>query len=274
MLNLLSKWHPEDDPIAIEQYQVLITLVGNLLTKEALEGFLVVCSRFVDEFGGHRTAELEHIFRTDLTTGKEVLVASLEYMNTWVGGMEGYMRDYPVEIIPPRPAFPQLKIIGVERIVPTLYRILDSKRPVSPKDNRSMREYISTYGRLPSVPRQRRPVRRTKPNFHWCSFDTWDNPQTTREALQILPDWSDCSLRATIPTKVVKRSVSIAFNGDRYDPEDRGLRFYKYFYEPIAQDHQELPGGAVQVGIEGAPQVNVLELYDEQRGRWDVVWKR
>lgn len=101
MLNLLTKWHPEDDPIIREQYQVLITLVGNLLTEEALEGFLIVCSRFVDEFGGHRTSELERVFRTDLTTGREALVASLEYMKSWVGGMEKYEQDYPVEIIPP-----------------------------------------------------------------------------------------------------------------------------------------------------------------------------
>lgn len=162
----------------------------------------------------------------------------------------------------------------MERIVPTLYRILDSKRPVSRQDNRSMVEYISTYGRLPGVPRQRHPVRRTKPNFHWCSFEAWDNPQTTREALQILLEWSDCSLRATIDTKAVKRSVYVAFNGDKYEQEDRNLRFYKYFYEPLAQDHPELPGGAVQVGVDGAPRVDVLELYNEKRGRWEVCWKR
>lgn len=274
MMNLLAKWYPEDDPIIQEQCQVLITLVGNLLTEEAFEGFFIVCSRFVDEFGGHRTSELERIFCTDLSTGREALVASLEYMKSWVGGMERFKRDYPVEIIPPRPAFPQLKIIGVEHIVPTLYRILDSKRPVSDKDNRSMIEYISTHGRLPAVPLQRRPVRRTKPNFHWCSYEAWDNPQTTREALQILPKWSDCCLRATVATEAVNRSVYVAFNGDKYDPEDRRLRFYKYFYEPLAQDHPELPGGAVQVGVEGAPPVDMLEQYNEKQNRWKVCWKR
>ena len=33
-------------------------------------------------------------------------------------------------------------------------------------------------------------------------------------------------------------SSYVAFNGDRQDPQNEMLRFYKYFYEPLAQDHE------------------------------------
>jgi len=97
MRHLLTKWHPEDDPISSEQYDVLESIVGDLLTETAVEGFLIVCSRFVDEFGWHRTDELRRVFRTDKAEGKMALVRSLEHMCRWVGGMEGYLHDYPVD---------------------------------------------------------------------------------------------------------------------------------------------------------------------------------
>lgn len=89
MRHLLTKWHPEDDPLSREQYDVLEGLVGKLLTEAAVEGFLIVSSRFVDEFGGHRTAELARIFQTDKPEGKQALIRSLEHMCDWVGGMDG-----------------------------------------------------------------------------------------------------------------------------------------------------------------------------------------
>src|SRR5689334_23073080 len=126
MQHLLTKWHPEDDPLTREQYDVLERLVGGLLTETAVEGFLIVCSRFVDEFGNHRTSELERIFHTDRPEGRCALVQSLEHMCRWVNGMEGYQRDYPVQIIPARPAFPQFRILGIETLSPVIYRVLDS----------------------------------------------------------------------------------------------------------------------------------------------------
>jgi len=64
VLHLLTKWHLEDDPLTMAQVETLLSLLDGLLTEEALEGFLIVCSRFVDEFGNHRTEELANIFQT------------------------------------------------------------------------------------------------------------------------------------------------------------------------------------------------------------------
>ena len=270
----MTKWHPEDDPLSREQYDVLESLVGGLLTEAAVEGFLIVCSRFVDEFGGHRTSELARIFHTDRLEGRQALVRSLEYICRWVGGMAGYERDYPVEIIPARPAFPLFRIVDIETLAPQLYRVFDSTRTVTRDNKEPLADFIARTGHLPAVPKQRRPVRRTKPNFHWCSYEAWETPQATREALQILPAWSDCRLRATVLTQDVRRSAYVAFNGDQYDPEDRKLRFYRYYYEPLAQDHPELPGDAVQIALEGAPSVRSLELFDEAVGEWQLVFER
>lgn len=271
MRHLLTKWHPEDDPISREQYDVLESIVGDLLTETAVEGFLIVCSRFVDEFGWHRTDELRRVFRTDQAAGRVALVRSLEHMCRWVGGMDGYLRDYPVDT---RPAFPQFKILGVETLGPLLYRVLDSTRTVSRSDSEPLASFIARTGHLPSVPRQRHPVRRTKPNFHWCAYEAWSTPDATREALQILPQWSDCSLRATIRTSDIKGSCFVTFNGDRQDPDNHKLRFYRYFYEPTAQDHPELAGGAVQVGVTGGPPVQTLELFDGRDGAWRTLFQR
>lgn len=274
MRHLLTKWRPDDDPLSREQYDVLESIVGDLLTEAAVEGVLIVRSRFVDEFGGHRTPELARIFQTDGPEGKQALVRSLECMCRWVGGMEGYERDYPVEIVPARPAFPQFRIVGIETLASQLYRVLDSTRTATREDKEPLVDFIARTGQLPAVPKQRSPVRRTKPNFHRCSYEAWATPQATREALQILPAWSDCRLRATVLTQDVRRSAYVAFNGDRYDPDDRKLRFYGYYYEPLAQDHPELPGGAVQIAVEGAPPVQSLELFDHDTQEWRVVFKR
>ncbi len=274
MLHLVKKWYPEDDPLTSEQIETLLYLLGDHLTETALEGFLIVCSRFVDEVGNHRTAELANIFRTHNTEGKRALLHSLEYMRNWIGGIENYKHLYPVTVVPPRPAFPQFKIIGIETISNNLYRVLGSKSKVYPTDE-LVKDYIQRTGRLPYVPRQRHPVRRSKPRFHWCSYEKWKDPESTIKALQILPEWeNDAQLRVTLFSSNVRRSAFVAFNGDEYDPNDNSLRFYKYFYEPLAQDHPPLCGGGLQVGIQGAPTVDSLEQWDGFLRTWTLIWER
>jgi len=266
-------WEP--DPITDEQVRVLFTLLGRPVLGEELEGFLIVCSRLVDEFGGHRTHELADIFRTSTTSeGRDVLRQSLLYMNRWVGGLAGYESRFPVTIKPARPAFPLFKIVGIDRIVPTLFRVLDSRAAVH-STGEPVRQFIARTGRLPGVPRQVRPVRRSKPWFHWCSYSAWESPSATREALQILPNWSDCSLRVSIPASHVSRSTFLAFNGDidQNPNKEERLKFLKYFYEPMVQDHEPLPGGGLQIGVAGAPRVSILEEWSNRQHMWHVVWQ-
>ena len=59
----------------------------------------------------------------------------------------------------------------------------------------------------------------------------------------------------------------MAFNGDQ-DPSASKLKFYKYFFEPLAQDHPEFTGGGSQIGLDGAPLVEALEEWDEAGGKW------
>ena len=89
MIELIKKWYPEDDPITEEQGRMLIDVLGDDLTEEAFEGFLVVCSRFVTDFGDHRTSELFHLFRTHKPEGRRALLRSLEHLSRWVGGWTG-----------------------------------------------------------------------------------------------------------------------------------------------------------------------------------------
>ena len=271
----------QHDPITDDQVRVLFELLGGSASDEEVEGFLIVCSRLVDEFGGHRTHELADIFRTSTPEGRDVLRQSLSYMNRWVGGLAGYESRYPVTINPSKPAFPLFKIVGVDRITPTLFRVLDSQVAVT-NPSEPIKQFIARTGRLWAVPRQVRPVRRSKPRFHWCSYSTWESPSATREALQILPEWkSDCSLRASIPAPNVSRSTFLAFNADT-DPDKRRkrgkkdkkpLEFVKYFYEPLAQDHEPLPGGGLQIGVAGAPRVSMLEEWSEAEHKWNIVWR-
>ena len=274
MLELLTKWHPEDDPITRAQAETLIELVGDLLTEKALEGFLIVCSRLVDDFGAHRTGELANIFRTSRAEGRVALVRSLEYVNEWVGGMEAYERLYPVTINPSNPAFPQMKVLGIETLEPYLYRVMHSDQTVRGTTELT-KAYILRTAHLPAAPTEVAPVLRAKPFYHWCSYEKWDSPDATAQALQILPEWnSDCQLRARIRTADVATSAFVAFNGDRTDPTDETLRFYKYFLEPLAQDHPELEGGGVQIGLEGSPPVDQLDEWDVSAKRWRTVWSR
>jgi len=273
-------WQP--DPISDDQVRVLFELLGGSASDEEVEGFLIVCSRLVDDFGGHRTHELADIFRTSTPEGRDVLRQSLRYMNRWVGGLAGYESRFPVTINPSRPAFPLFKIVGIDRIAATLFRVLDSHATVG-SSGEPLKQFIARTGRLPGVPRQVRPVRRSKPSFHWCSYSTWESPSATREALQIIPEWkSDCSLRASIPASHVSRSTFLAFNADT-DPNKKSkkrekgekppLEFVKYFYEPVAQDHESLPGGGLQIGVAGAPRVSVLEEWSERQHKWNIIWR-
>jgi hypothetical protein len=268
IIKQVAKWYPEDDPILAAQLKTLQVLLADVsLTAQALEGFLVVCSRFVDAFGHDRVAELADIFQTQHLGGRRALLQSLTYTYRWVGGMQGYLTDYPVSIKPQKPAFPQFKIIGIESVAPQLYRVLDSKRKVY-GSNELVKDYIVRTGRLPPVPRQSRPVRRTKPRFHWCTYHQFNDPKSTQQALQILPQWSDCQLRALIPTNRVKRSAFVAFNGDSNDK----LCFHQYFYEPLAQDHPPLIGGGPQIGLQGSPVVTGLAQYNGTLCCWEPVF--
>jgi hypothetical protein len=262
----------EPDPITDDQVCVLFQLLGGAVSDEELEGFLIVCSRLVDEFGSHRTRELAGIFRTSTPAGREVLRQSLRHMNSWVGGLAGYESRYPVTIDPPRPAYPMFKIIGVDRIAPTLFRVLDSRATVR-GTGEPIKEFIARTEHLPSVARQTHPVRRSKPRLHWCCYDAWESPSATLEALQILPKWSDCSLRVSIPASGVSRSTFLAFNGDTEDPDDPRLKFVKYFYEPVAQDHEPLAGGGLQIGVDGRPRVSVMEEWSQGKRKWNIVWQ-
>lgn len=264
------------DPITEEQIHVLVTLLGGPVSDEELEGFLIVCSRFVDEFGGHRTGELVEVFRTSTAEGREALRQSLRYINWWVGGYARYEYRFPVRPFPARPAFPLFKVVGVEQIAKTLYRVFDSRAKMG-ETGEPISDLIARTGRLPGVPRQGRPVRRSKPRLHWCSYTAWESPAATRDALQILPEWkSDCSMRASISALCVSHSTFVAFKGDskpEYAPDGRELKFVGYFYEPTAQDHPALPGGGLQVGVAGAPRVFMLEKWSESEGEWSVVWR-
>jgi hypothetical protein len=262
----------EPDPITDDQVRVLFELLDGLVSDEELEGFLIVCSRLVDEFGNHRTRELADVFRTSTPAGREVLRQSLRYMNRWVGGLAGYESRFPVTIIPAMPAFPLFKIVGIDRIAPTLFRVLDSGAAVR-GTGEPVRLFIPRTGRLPGVPRQSRPVRRSKPWFRWCTYSAWESPSATRDALQILPEWkSDCSLRVSIPASGVSRSAFLAFNGDA-DPDNGPLKFVGYFYEPVARDHESLPGGGLQIGVAGAPRASMLEEWSQRQRQWNVVWR-
>jgi hypothetical protein len=271
MLHLLRKWHPENDPLTREQAECLLSMLDGVLTEKVMEGFLIVCSRFVDEFGGHRTMELSRIFKTETSEGKASLRKSLEHVTDWTGGMDAYERDYPVTVYPSNPAFPQLKVIGIGDLAQELYRVMNSTATVYDSDE-PVKSYILRTGALPAVPVQRLPVLREKPVYHWCSYEKWGTPNLTQGALQILPKWNnDCRLRVTLETAKVANSSYVAFNGDMYDPGDKSRRFYKYFFEPLAQDHLELAGGGSQIGVDGAPPVARLEEWNESTAEWSVL---
>lgn len=262
------------DPIEIEQIEVLKQLLGEAWTEDALQGFRVVASRFVDAFGGHRTEELRHIFRTDRAEGRQALRRSLEHIFNLCGTFETFEASYTVSIIPAKPLFPLFKIVGIQTFVTHVYRVLHSHGRIYPSGE-SVRDAVMRTGRLGLAPRPRAQVRRAKSKrVHWCAYDRWDTPVQTQNALQILPAWSDCQLRATILAEHIQDCAYVAYNGDFAVSDSRKRSFEGYFFEPLAQDHPALTGGAPQIAVFGAPQVETLEEWDEQDQTWNVIWER
>ena len=141
----ISQWDPDDDPITRDQVRVLYELLNGEVSELALEGFLIVASRLVDEFGGHRTTELSTVFRTHTLKGQKVLHQSLEFVRQWVGGYEQYCQRYPVTIIPPRLAFPPVQDNWRHCACPVVYRVLDSKALACPS-----KKSVKDYTRFPS----------------------------------------------------------------------------------------------------------------------------
>lgn len=260
-----------EDPITLEQIEILSEILEGDIDQGVLQGFLIMSSRLVDNFGHHRTKELVRVFRTDTDEGKSCLKRSLRDLSCHLGTYTEYAKSYPVSIIPPSPAFPMLKIIGIETITKYVYRVLDSKSKI--RDTEELVEnYIKRTGHLPWAKPPKDPVLRAKPKFvHWCSYVKLPTPTETQEALQILPEWSDCKIRATIKSDDIKGCAYMAYNGDRSDPNNDVLGFYGYFFEPLTQDHPPLAGGDVQINVFGDPKVHKLEKWCDINGCWVIV---
>jgi hypothetical protein len=77
-------------------------------------------------------------------------------------------------------------------------------------------------------------------------------------------------VRATLTTKAISGQVYVPYSDDPNDPGTKGLTFHGYFFEGIAQDHDELryPGKAVQVCVYGQPEVAVLEEWQVAESAW------
>ncbi|HEX4809462.1 MAG TPA: hypothetical protein VH325_11060 [Bryobacteraceae bacterium] len=267
-----------DDPITAAQVETLASLLGEEWTEEARDGFLVISGRFVDYTGTDRTEELEMIFRTHLPSGRRALRRSLEKLFSFVGSLHQFEADYPVLINDPEfgsmAVFPQLPIIGIEEITSELYRVLDSHASVH-GTRESVRDYIMREGKLPYLNPGAGLILRKKPRIHWCSYERYASPLATSSALQILPSWnSDCKLRATLLTGRLEGLVFVAFNGDTEYPDKTPGAFAGYHLELKAQDHEELPGGGLQVGVVGGPEVFTLEEWIDSECRWSKIWSR
>jgi hypothetical protein len=267
-----------NDPITAAQVEVLASLLSEEWSEEARDGFLVISGRFVDEFGADRTEDLATVFKTHLASGRRALRRSLEKLFGFIGSLRQFELDYPVLINDPevgsQAVFPQLPILGIEEITPNLYRVLDSSAKL-PGTADLLRDYIMGEGKLPYLAPPAGLVLRKKPRMHWCSYERYESPAATSSALQILPNWNtDCKLRATLLTDPLKESVFVAFNGDTEYEDKRAGAFAAYYVELKVQDHDELPGGGVQVGVVGEPDVLSLEEWNDSEGRWANIWTR
>lgn len=268
-----------NDPITAAQMETLANLLGDQWSDKARDGFLVTSGRFVDHMGNDRTAELAALYQTHLPHGRSALRRSLETLLEFVGSLHQFERDYPVFINDPQrgsvPAFPQLPVLGIEQITPALYRVVDSNAAAH-ETGEPLRDFISREGRLPFLPPPPRLVLRQKPVIHWCSYERYDSPSATRSALQILTEYdNDCTLRATLPTAGLDGSVYVAFNGDTKYPDyepGQSMAFVSYYVEMKTQDHPDLPGGGLQVGVFGSPKVSLLETWIEPENRWSTIW--
>jgi hypothetical protein len=268
----------ENDPITAAQVETLAGLLRDQWSEKARNGFLVISGRFVDHMGDDRTAELAYLYKTDSPVGRRALRLSLETLLDFVGSLRDFERNYPVFINDPQrgsvPVFPQLPVLQIEAITPRLYRVVDSKATVY-ETAEPLSSFISREAQLPYLPPPRALVLRQKPRIHWCSYERYESPEVTRSALQILPEYgNDCGLRATLPTAGLEGSVFVAFNGDtRYPHFEPGesMGFVGYYVEMRTQDHPELPGGGLQVGVVGSPKVSELEQWNGDT--WSTIWR-
>lgn len=258
----------DTDPLHDEQLAIVDGLLQRQLEPAEYEGFLIVSSRFVDRFGGTRIGGLAQIFRTDLQEGRDALAASLRQVAARIGSYERFAADYPVTIIPPLPAFPLFEIVGIERIRQEVYRTLDSRSAAI--------SHIEATGRLPERALPCEAVLRHTPRAHWCSYERWPDPRATRQALQILPAWSDCEARATLRAAAIQGLAFVPYSDDPDDPGTKGLEFHGYFFEGITEDHgaSGLSGQAVQICVFGAPAVALLERWSAREARWVPVYRR
>ena len=269
-----------NDPITAAQADTVRNLLGEQWSERARDGFLVTSGRFVDEMGNDRTAELAALYKTHLPSGRLALRRSLETLLEFVGSLRQFEPNYPVYINDPQrgsvPAFPQLPILGIAEIAPRLYRVMDSKS-IAHETGELLLDFISREGRLPHLPPPRGLVLRVKPRIHWCSYERYKSPAATAAALQILPEYrNDCGLRATLPTAELEGLVFVAFNGDTKYPEHElgeSMGFVGYYVEMKTQDHPDLPGGGLQVGVFGSPKVGELEAWLEAERRWSTIWR-
>jgi hypothetical protein len=254
-----------------EQLRIVEGLVGRSLTRAELEGFRIVYPRFIDRFGGTRLPELQNVFRTDLPPGRAALAASLRRVAERLGSYDAFAVRYPVTIIPPLPVYPLFPIVDIATFQSSVYRVLSST-------NLPALTHIRDTGRLVPVPPPAEPVLRSVPRGHWCAYEAWPNPNETRRALQILPEWSDCEARATLATSDIDGAAFVAYAVDPNDPETRGLAFHGYFYEGLTQDHDDAPydypGRAVQICVFGDPPVQVLEEWRTDSETWEATWRR
>jgi hypothetical protein len=267
-----------NDPIAAAQVETLASLLGEQWSQKARDGFLMTSGRFVDDFGADRTAELAWLYKTHLLAGRVALRRSLEALFDSVGSLAQFELDFPVFINDPvrgsLGVFPQLPILGIEEIALKLYRVMDTKATVHGTGER-LKHFIMREGKLPYLEPPVRLVLRKKLRIYWCSYECYESPLATRCALQILSTWNaDCKLRATLPTAGMEETAFVAFNGDsRYSDNTPG-EFAGYFVELRAQDHPELPGGGLQVGVVGSPAVSALEEWIDAEHQWSTIWSR
>jgi hypothetical protein len=252
-----------------EQLRILEGLVRRALSVAELEGFRIVYPRFIDRFGGTRLTELREIFRTELPEGRAALAASLRRVTETLGSYAEFADRYPVSIIPPQPAYPLFPIVDIASFQSSVYRVLSGT-------NIQVLNQIRRTGRLPLIPYPLEPVLRTVPRGHWCCYEQWASPDETRQALQILPEWSDCRVRARLMTTDIEGLAFVAYSVDPNDPETRGLAFHGYFYEGLAQDHDDAPyeylGHAVQICVFGDPPIQSLEVWQPTSEVWEVTW--
>jgi hypothetical protein len=140
-----------DDPITAAQIQTLVSLLGEQWSEKARDGFLVTSGRFVTDFGADRTQELASVYKTHLPQGRLALRNSLEALFDSVGSLAQFERDFPVYINDPKHGslgvFPQLPILGIEKLTPQLYRSMDSRALLD--KTQPLRDFIMEERKLP-----------------------------------------------------------------------------------------------------------------------------